>query len=408
MSAADPARVQGAGAKPAAAAIDWLRPLRGAVASLLHGGAGVAQGSVHVRDAISLQRVQTIWVLALLPTTLWGIYVTGLQANLALDPAQLATLEGWRHALLRGLGIGYSASSLSACFVHGALYYLPILAVTYVVGRFWEWLFAALRGREIDEGFWVTAAIFPLILPATVPLWQVALAISWGMVIAKLVFGGTGMNILNPALVGRAFLFYAYPVGILGDKVWVPVAPEQAIDGFSGATPMMKIRLGAEQLSGWDAWWRAFVGFEPGSIGETSALMCLLGAVILLWTRLASWRIMAAVALGTIVTAHLLQLIGPASNPALSVPWWWHMVLGGWALGAFFMATDPTTSSYTNAGRWIYGLMIGALIVIARALNPTYPDSTMLVILFMNVFAPTIDWFVARAGERRRLKRHAN
>ena len=407
MSAAEPVRVQGGG-KPAAAAIDWLRPLRGAAASLLHGGAGATAGSVHVRDAISLQRVQAIWVLALLPTTLWGIYVTGWQANLALDPAQLGALQGWRHELLRGLGVGYSATSITACFAHGALYYLPILLVTYVVGRGWEWLFAALRGREIDEGFWVTAAIFPLILPATVPLWQVALAISWGMVLAKLVFGGTGMNVLNPALVGRAFLFYAYPVSLLGDKAWVPVPPAQAVDGFSGATPMTKIRLGEAELGGWDAWWNAFVGLEPGSIGETSALMCLVGAAILLWTRLASWRIMAAVALGTIVTAHLLALIGPASNPALGVPWWWHMVLGGWALGAFFMATDPTTSAYTNAGRWIYGFLIGALIVIARALNPTYPDSTMLVILFMNVFAPTIDWFVARAGERRRAKRHAN
>ena len=408
MSAADPAKARGAGGKPTAAAVDWMRPLRGAARSLLRGGAGVAQGSVHVRDAITLQRVQAIWVLALLPTTLWGIYATGLQANLALDPAQIGALEGWRHELLRGLGIGYSAASVGACFAHGALYYLPILLVTYVVGRGWEWLFAALRGREIDEGFWVTAMIFPLILPATVPLWQVALAISWGMVIAKLVFGGTGMHILNPALVGRAFLFYAYPVGILGDKVWVPVPPGQAIDGFSGATLMMQIRLGADQLGGGDAWWSAFVGLESGSIGETSALMCLVGAAILVWTRLVSWRIMAAVAIGTIVTAQLLNLIGSPSNPALSVPWWWHMVLGGWALGAFFMATDPTTSAYTNAGRWVYGLMIGALIVITRALNPTYPDSTMLVILFMNVFAPTIDWFVARVGLRRRMKRHAN
>lgn len=390
------------------AGIAWLRPLQRAAASLVYGGGGATHGAVHVRDAISLQRVQAVWVLALLPAALWGIYNTGLQANLALDPASVPTLEGWRHDLMRALGTGYAADSVAACVLHGALYFLPILAVTYGVGRGWEWLFAALRGRELDEGFWVTALVFPLILPATVPLWQVALAISWGMVIAKLVFGGTGMNILNPALVGRAFLFYAYPVQILGDKVWVPVPPEQAIDGFSGATPMMQIRQGVELPAGFDGWWNAFVGLEAGSIGETSALMCLLGAALLVWTRLASWRIMAAVALGTIVTAQLLNAVGSESNPAFAVPFWWHMVLGGWALGAFFLATDPTTSAYTNTGRWIYGFAIGALIVVTRAMNPAYPDSTMLVILFMNVFAPTIDWFVARANQRRRARRHAH
>lgn len=390
------------------AGIAWLRPLQRAAASLVYGGGGATHGAVHVRDAISLQRVQAVWVLALLPAALWGIYNTGLQANLALDPASVPTLEGWRHDLMRALGTGYAADSVAACVLHGALYFLPILAVTYGVGRGWEWLFAALRGRELDEGFWVTALVFPLILPATVPLWQVALAISWGMVIAKLVFGGTGMNILNPALVGRAFLFYAYPVQILGDKVWVPVPPEQAIDGFSGATPMMQIRQGVELPAGFEGWWNAFVGLEAGSIGETSALMCLLGAALLVWTRLASWRIMAAVALGTIVTAQLLNAVGSESNPAFAVPFWWHMVLGGWALGAFFLATDPTTSAYTNTGRWIYGFAIGALIVVTRAMNPAYPDSTMLVILFMNVFAPTIDWFVARANQRRRARRHAH
>ncbi len=390
------------------AGIAWLRPLQRAAAALIHGGGGATHGAVHVRDAISLQRVQAVWVLALLPAALWGIYNTGLQANLALDPAAASALEGWRHDLMRALGAGYAADSVAACLLHGALYFLPIFAVTYIVGRGWEWLFAALRGRELDEGFWVTALVFPLILPATVPLWQVALAISWGMVIAKLVFGGTGMNILNPALVARAFLFYAYPVQILGDKVWVPVPPGQAVDGFSGATPMMQIRQGVELPAGFDGWWTAFVGLEAGSIGETSALMCLLGAALLLWTRLASWRIMAAVALGTIVTAQLLNAVGSESNAAFAVPFWWHMVLGGWALGAFFLATDPTTSAYTNTGRWIYGFAIGALIVITRVMNPAYPDSTMLVILFMNVFAPTIDWFVARANQRRRARRHAN
>jgi Na+-transporting NADH:ubiquinone oxidoreductase subunit B len=392
-----------------AAGIDWLRPLQRAVSTLLYAGAAATHGAVHVRDAISFQRVQTVWILALLPTTLWGIYSVGLQANLALDPAQLAALDGWRHDLLRLLGAGYAADSAAECFLHGALYFLPIYAVTYVVGRAWEWLFASMRGREMDEGFWVTALIFPLILPATVPLWQVALAISWGMVIAKLPFGGTGMNILNPALVGRAFLFYAYPVQILGDKVWVPVQAGQAVDGFTGATPLMQIRAGAEQYTGFDdLWWSAFIGFEAGSIGETSAVMCLIGALLLLWTRLVSWRIIAAVTLGTVVAATSLNLFASGANAWYAVPFWWHMVLGGWALGAFFLATDPTTSSFTNAGRWIYGALIGALIVITRVMNTAYPDSTMLVILFMNVFAPTIDWFVASVNRRRRARRHAD
>jgi Na+-transporting NADH:ubiquinone oxidoreductase subunit B len=389
-------------------AIAWMRPLKRAVDSLLYGNAAAAHGAVQVRDAITLQRVQAIWILALLPTALWGVYNTGLQANAALDPAQIASLEGWRHGVLRALGIGYSAESVWACFVHGALYFLPIYMVTYVVGRGWEWLFAAMRGRELDEGFWVTALLFPLILPATTPLWQVALAISWGMVIAKLVFGGTGMNLLNPSLVARAFLFYAYPVQILGDKVWVPVPPDKAIDGFSGATPLMQGRQGIESLTGWDGWWTSFIGLEPGSLGETSALMCLVGAAILVFTRMASWRIMAGVALGTVVAAELMNLSGSATNPAFAIPFWWHMVLGGWAFGAFFLATDPTTSAFTNRGRWIYGFLIGALIVFTRVMNSAYPDSTMLVILFMNVFAPLIDHFVVRSHRRRRLQRHAN
>jgi Na+-transporting NADH:ubiquinone oxidoreductase subunit B len=380
----------------------WLQPLRRAAAVLLHGGATASRGTVHVRDARSLQRVQAIWLLGLLPAALWGIYNTGLQANLALDPAALAGLEGWRHALLRAWGVGYASDSVWACFVHGALYVLPIYAVTWIVGRAWEWLFAALRGRDLDEGFWVIAMVLPLILPATVPLWQVALAVSWGMVIAKLVFGGTGMNVLHPALVARAFLFYAYPLQILGAQVWVPVG--KAVDGFSGATALMLSRRGKLELDGWDGWWQAFVGLQPGSIGETSALLCLLGGLWLVAKGVASWRIMVGVALGTAVAAQLFNLAGSANNPAMALPFWWHMVLGGWAFGAFFLATDPTTSAFTQRGRWIYGLLIGALLVATRVLNPTYPDSTMLVILFMNVFAPLIDHFVVRANLRRRAR----
>lgn len=388
--------------------IDWMGPWRDAREALWSGGASRTRGAVHLRDAISLQRVQVIWLLALLPATLFGIYNTGLQANLALNPEHAATLEGWRYSVLRNLGVGLNPESIAACFWHGLMYFAPLLAVVWIVGRGWDWLFAALRGRRLDEGFWVIALIFPLLLPPAIPLWQVALAVSWGMVIAHLVFGGTGMNILHPALVGRAFLFYAYPAQILGNGVWVATPEAARVDGFSGATPLVDARTSGDSFAEPGAWWNAFVGLEPGSLGETSALACLIGAVILLATRTASWRIMAGVTLGTVAAALIFNSIGSETNPAFALPFWWHMVIGGWAFAAVFLATDPTTSSFTQRGRWIYGVCIGLLIVTARVVNPAFPDSTMLVILFMNVFAPLIDHFVARSNRRRRLQRHAH
>jgi Na+-transporting NADH:ubiquinone oxidoreductase subunit B len=350
----------------------------------------------------------TVVIVALLPCALWAMYNTGLQANLALDPGKVAALDGWRHAVLRRLGVGYSPSSVLACFAHGALYFLPLYAVTMAVGIAWEVLFAVVRRHEINEGFFVTGLIFPLILPPTTPLWQAALAISWGVVIAKEVFGGTGMNILNPALVARAFLFYAYPVQITGDTVWVAAAPPLAVDGYSGATVLAQARRVAEPFTaqGHD-WWTAFIGLENGSMGETSALMCLIGAAILLWTKVASWRTMGAVTLGTIAAALAFNAAGSSTNPAFAMPFWWHMVLGGWAFATVFMVTDPVTSAFTNLGKWIWGLATGALIVVVRVVNPAYPESAMLVVLFMNVFAPLVDYYVVRANVRRRAKRSA-
>jgi len=368
----------------------------------------VTHGTVHVRDAISLRRMMAVVMLALAPCALWAMYNTGLQANLALDPAKIDALAGWRHAVLRGLGVGYAPESIVANLIHGALYFLPLYAVTFVVGRFWEILFAAFRGHELDEGFYVTALVFPLILPPTTPLWQAALAISWGIVIAKQVFGGTGMNFLNAALVARAFLFYAYPAQIIGERLWVPVSEAHVVDGFSGATALGEIRkLSAPFTGDGLSWWNAFVGLEPGSMGETSALMCLIGAAILIWTRIYSWRTMAAAALGTVVAAELFNFIGSETNPAFAVPFWWHMVMGGWAFGIVFLATDPVTSAFTTRGMWLYGFMVGALAVVIRVVNPAYPESIMLVILFMNVFAPLIDYYVVRANVRRRRARGA-
>jgi Na+-transporting NADH:ubiquinone oxidoreductase subunit B len=269
-------------------------------------------------------------------------------------------------------------------------------------------LFAIVRRLEVNEGFFVTGLLFPLILPPTTPLWQAALGISFGVVIAKEVFGGTGMNFVNPALAARAFLFFAYPAEISGDRVWTAALPGETIDGFSGATLLAqwKALTGPFADQGY-SWMRAFVGLEPGSMGETSALACLIGAAILIATGIGSWRTMAGVSLGTIAMATAFNLIGSAANPLFAVPFWWHMVAGGWAFGTVFMATDPVTSPFTDRGKWIYGFLIGALIVFIRVLNPAYPESTMLVILFMNVIAPIVDYYLVKANIKRRAKRRA-
>jgi Na+-transporting NADH:ubiquinone oxidoreductase subunit B len=361
-----------------------------------------------VRDAVDLKRIMMTVVIATIPCVIMAMFNTGLQANLAIDPAKAGELVGWRHDVIRWLGVGYSPKSVIADVVHGALYFLPLYIVTMVVGLTWEVLFAIVRKVEVNEGFFVTGILFPLILPPTTPLWQAALGISFGVVIAKEVFGGTGMNFINPALAARAFLFFAYPAEISGDKVWTAVPPDVAVDGFSGATLLGQMRVMTQpfEQAGF-SWFRAFFGFEPGSMGETSALACLIGAVIIAVTKVGSWRIMVSMALGTIAMALVFNTIGSATNPWYAVPFWWHMVLGGWAFAMAFMATDPVTSPFAEKGKWVYGFLIGALIVLIRVVNPAYPESTMLVILFMNVMAPVIDYGFLRANVKRRRARAA-
>jgi len=383
-----------------------LYPLWEAADTFFYSPASVTHGGSHVRDAIDLKRMMMTVVIATLPCVLMAMYNTGLQANLAIDPAKTAALEGWRHDVLRLLGVGYSPGSLLANVTHGALYFLPLYIVTMVVGLTWEVLFAVVRKVEVNEGFFVTGILFPLILPPTTPLWQAALGISFGVVIAKEVFGGTGMNFINPALAARAFLFFAYPAEISGDKVWTAVPEAVAVDGFSGATVLAQLRQSTQPLESMGlSWWNAFVGLEPGSMGETSALACLIGAAILVLTRVGSWRTMAGVALGTIGMALVFNALASSAHPYFAIPFWWHMVLGGWAFGTAFMATDPVTSPFSDRGKWIYGLLIGALVVLVRTVNPAYPESMMLVILFMNVMAPLIDYPIVRANINRRLKR---
>ncbi len=385
-----------------------FHPLWEAADTFFYAPGTVTGTAAHVRDAVDLKRIMMTVVIAALPCVLMAIYNTGLQANLAIDPGKAAALEGWRHAVIRWLGTGYSPASPLANAVHGGLYFLPLYIVTMVVGLSWEVLFAIVRKVEVNEGFFVTGILFPLILPPTTPLWQAALGISFGVVLAKEVFGGTGMNFINPALAARAFLFFAYPGEISGDKVWTAVPAGAAVDGFSGATLLGQMRVMTQpfEAAGF-SWTRAFLGFEPGSMGETSALACLVGALIIAFTKVGSWRIMVGAVLGTVAISLLFNAIGSQTNPWFAVPFWWHMVLGGWAFGIAFMATDPVTAPFAEGGKWVYGLMIGALIVLIRVVNPAYPESTMLVILFMNVVAPIIDWAFVKANVTRRRKRAA-
>jgi Na+-transporting NADH:ubiquinone oxidoreductase subunit B len=284
---------------------------------------------------------------------------------------------------------------------HGLLYFLPVYLVTLAAGGFWEVLFAGVRNHEVNEGFFVTSMLFALTLPPNVPLWQVALGISFGVVIGKEVFGGTGKNFLNPALTGRAFLFFAYPAQMSGDAVWT------AVDGFSGATALsLGASGGVEAITGAGiSWMHAFLGPIQGSLGSTSALACLLGGAFLVYTQVASWRIIGGVFLGMVGTSLLFNVVGSDSNPQFAMPWYWHLVLGGFAFGMVFMATDPVSAAMTNAGRWIFGALIGFMTVIIRVVNPAFPEGIMLAILFANLFAPLIDWGVVQVNIRRRRRR---
>ena len=371
--------------------------------TFLYRPASVTKTTAHVRDGIDLKRMMmTVW-FCVMPALFFGMWNIGYQANsiFAAQPQLLALQEGWRFELI-GLLAGFDPHSLWDNLIQGAAYFLPVYAVTFIVGGFWEVLFASIRRHEINEGFFVTSVLFALILPPSIPLWQVALGISFGVVIGKEVFGGTGKNFLNPALVGRAFLFFAYPAQLSGDAVWT------AVDGFAGATALSVAAAGGiEQVtSNGLSWWNAFVGFEQGSMGETSTLAILLGGAVLLLTRIASWRIVSGVMLGMVAMSYLFNAIGSASNPMFSMPWHWHLVVGGFAFGMFFMATDPVSASMTNAGKWIFGALIGFMVVLIRVVNPAFPEGMMLAILFANLWAPLIDHFVVRANIKRRLARN--
>ena len=374
-------------------------PIYEMVESFLYTPKTVTTVAPHARSYIDMKRIMTYVVMATIPCILMALYNTGYQTNLAI--AEFGA-SGWRAAIIETLGIGFNAANPLANMLHGLLYFLPIYIVTLVAGGIFEVIFATVRKHEVNEGFLVSSMLYALIVPATTPLWQVALGIIFGVVIGKEVFGGTGKNFLNPALTGRAFLYFAYPAQLSGDSVWVPV------DGFTGATALaVSASEGYEALAarGMD-WWSSFYGFVPGSMGETSTLACILGLIFLLATRIANYRMVVGCLAGMIGFSLLLNWIGSDTNPMFAMPWYWHLVLGGYAFGLVFMVTEPVSGAHTNIGRYIYGALIGFMVVMIRVINPAFPEGMMLAILFGNVFAPLIDYFVVQANIKRRARRN--
>jgi len=360
----------------------------------------VTSGKTHVRDGNDLKRTMTFVVIATFFCVLMAMYNTGYQANLAMEALGTSTIDNWRS--LPMTIFGYSTMNPFSNFMHGALYFLPIYFTTLAIGGIWEVLFATVRGHEVNEGFLVSSMLYTLIMPPDMPLWQVALGISFGIVIGKEVFGGTGKNFLNPALTGRAFLYFAYPASISGDSVWV------AVDGYTAATPLgLAADGGLSAVTEHYSWFQTFMGFEPGCLGETSVFAIMIGAAFLLYTRVASYRIMGGVFAGMVATSLLFNMVGSDTNQMFAFPWYWHLTVGGFAFGMVYMATDPVSAAMTNSGRWVYGALVGGMTVLIRVVNPAFPEGIMLAILFSNMFAPTIDYFVIQANIRRRMKRHA-
>ncbi|MDP7033265.1 MAG: NADH:ubiquinone reductase (Na(+)-transporting) subunit B [Planctomycetota bacterium] len=375
-----------------------------AIDTFLYTPADVTQGPTHVRDGIDLKRVMVLVVVALLPCVYVAIINTGFQANQAIAEMGVDSVAGWRGDTMKSLGLNHDPDSFLANLVYGALFFLPLYIFSMAVGGICEVLFCIIRGHEVTEGFLVTGLLFPLTLPPTIPLWQVAIGVAFGVILGKEVFGGTGRNFMNPALTGRAFLYFAHADTMTGNSIWT------AVDGFSGATPLgalaaADVEVGMQAID--VTWSQAFLGTMPGSLGETSVLACLLGCVFLLATGIASWRIMLSMLLGALGLSSLLYAVGSDSNPMFLMPPHWHLVTGGFAFGLVFMATDPVSATVTRTGMWIYGALIGVMTILIRVVNPAFPEGVMLAILFGNVFAPVIDAFVVQAHVKRRLSRHA-
>jgi len=372
--------------------LEKLYPIFEATDTILFSTDERTHSGPHIRDSVDIKRVMILVVIALIPCYIFGAMNVGYQMAMALG----------------------QSSTMLENLLNGAMKILPIIAVAFASGAFWELLFAVVRRHPVSEGFLVTCALIPLVMPPTIPLWQVAVATTFGIVIGKEIFGGVGMNIFNPALVARAFLFFTYPGRISGDKVWV-----SGPDGYSGATalavPAAELSQDAvtllDSVTQFDfSWINLFMGWIPGSIGETSTLWIMVGAAFLALTGIASWRVMVGAILGLIGMAALTNFMAEitgSTNTMLTLPAHYHLVMGGFAFGVAFMATEPVTGAHTDKGRWIYGIFIGGLTVIIRSINPAYPEGAMLAILLMNAFASLIDYFVVQVNIKRRMVRYA-
>ena len=372
----------------------WF-PIYDAIENFIFSSTNKTTNPIHVRDSIDIQRIMVIVWLAAFPAMFFGMYNIGNQTLDYLTLVGSANTNDWHHVLINL--VGYSNDSFITKMWIGAVYFVPIYAITFAVGILWEILFAVVRKHEINEGLFVSSILFALSCPPDLPLWQAAMGITFGIVIGKEVFGGTGKNFLNPALTGRAFLYFAYPSQLSGDKVWIAGLSDTGItpEGFSGATPLgYAAEDGLQGLSDNFSWFDALIGNIPGSVGETSVIAIGIAAVILLATGVASYRIILGTFIGMIVMSSILNIVGSDTNPMFQVPWYWHFVIGSFAFGLVFMATEPVSGSGTNAGRWIYGALIGVTVVLIRVINPAFPEGMMLAILFANLFAPVIDHMV--------------
>ncbi len=372
-----------------------LYPIYEAIDTFAFTPGEVTKGNTHLRDGLDLKRLMVTVAVALSPCLLMALFNTGYQANSVLFSQGATQVEGWRGFLFALTGLPLDPANYISNFVHGALYFVPVFIVTNIFGGLWEVLFSVVRKHEVNEGFMITGILFPLTLPPSIPLWQVALGISFGVIFAKEVYGGTGKNWLNVALASRAFLYFAYPAEISGDAVWT------AVDGYTGATTLGVVPLvGMEGVN--VTWLQAFIGFIPGSMGETSTLAALLGAGLLILTGIGSWRIMLGCLLGLFITAGFLNSVGSLTNLMFEMPPYWHLVVGGFAFGSVFMATDPVTAPNTQQSHLYYGLLIGFMTVLVRVINPAFPEGIMLAVLFANCFAPLMDWFVVQKNLKKR------
>jgi|UniRef100_UPI004048DE7E Na+-transporting NADH:ubiquinone oxidoreductase subunit B len=378
-----------------------MAPAFNAIHTFLYLPNETTHGGTHIKAADDLKRTMNIVIMALVPCLIFGMFNAGFQHHVAVNGNFTSGMSFFS-------GDFWNLDNL---FV-GAAKILPLVIVSYAVGLAVEFVFAVIKGHEVEEGYLVTGMLVPLIVPVDIPLWMLSVAVIFGVVIGKEVFGGTGMNILNPALTIRAFLFFAYPTWMSGDKVWVTGAVEKAgsVDAISGETILGSLAQGKDfAYSAWDM----FFGFIPGSVGETSTLLIIIGALFLIFTKIGSWRIMLSASLGALAMGLIFNgvvdqgWIGDGSKfySLMSTPFWQHLLIGGFAFGAVYMATDPVTASQTNKGKWIYGFLIGFISIMIRVFNPAYPEGVMLAILLMNVFAPTIDHYVVQGNVKRRKKR---